>query len=53
MGILKNIQWSEITSTIGEWILIVLSMVIWLPVTCFKFGLVVSDNIIEKYVTKK
>jgi len=50
MGLLKNIQWKEVLNTIGEGILILLSMVIWLPITLYKFGLVAADNILKHYI---
>lgn len=49
MGLLK-IDWSKKFDVVGEWVLIVFSFPIWFPISCYKYGLVKSDNIIKKYI---
>lgn len=37
---------------LGEGVLILLSSIIWLSVTCYKFGMITSDNILKHYIKK-
>lgn len=50
MGFLKKIDWLKIAEWIAEAIIVLSSMIIWFPVTCYKYGMVFSDNVVKKFI---
>jgi len=46
----KKIQFKKISDNTTELIFKVCSFPIWFFVTCYKYGLVYSDNLINKFI---
>jgi len=47
---IKKIDFKTAFDNSIEIIFVVFSFPIWFPVTCYKYGLVYSDNLINKFI---